>query len=84
MKNGKNVKMNIKWNFIIYSILLKNYTYIDIYDCLHQDIKNGGTPLHWASEKPILDAFLDAGCDIKSKVKFEHLVCSNKLIDIMH
>jgi len=32
-----------------------------------KDIKHGGTPLHWAMEKPIMDAFLELGCDILSK-----------------
>lgn len=29
-----------------------------------QDIKNGGTPLHWASSREVLDALIQRGCHI--------------------
>ena len=32
-----------------------------------QDIKNGGTPLHWAKEKEIIEALVEAGCLVNSK-----------------
>jgi calcium-independent phospholipase A2 len=32
-----------------------------------QDFKFGGTPLHWAKSKEILEALLDAGCIIDAK-----------------
>ena len=32
-----------------------------------QDIKNGGTPLHWAKNKEIVVALLEAGCHIDAK-----------------
>jgi len=32
-----------------------------------QDIKYGGTPLHWAKSGEILEALLEAGCSIDAK-----------------
>ena len=32
-----------------------------------QDIKNGGTPLHWAKTKEIVVALIEAGCHIDAK-----------------
>ena len=32
-----------------------------------QDIKNGGTPLHWAKNKEIAVALIEAGCHIDAK-----------------
>jgi len=51
-----------------------------------KDMKHGGTPLHWATEKPILDALINLGCKIEAKnftgatalhtmVKYKRLPC---------
>jgi len=32
-----------------------------------KDMKHGGTPLHWATEKPLLDALIGLGCNIEAK-----------------
>ena len=32
-----------------------------------QDIKNGGTPLHWAKEKEIIEALAGSGCQLETK-----------------
>ena len=51
-----------------------------------KDIKLGGTPLHWATEKPLLAAMIDCGCDIEARnsvgqtalhtmVKYKRLSC---------
>ena len=32
-----------------------------------QDIKNGGTPLHWAKTKEIVVALIEAGCLVDAK-----------------
>lgn len=32
-----------------------------------QDIKNGGTPLHWAKEKEIIEALAESGCQLEAK-----------------
>jgi len=32
-----------------------------------KDMKHGGTPLHWATEKPILDALIGLGCNIEAR-----------------
>ena len=32
-----------------------------------QDIKNGGTPLHWAKSKDIVVALIEAGCKVDAK-----------------
>jgi len=32
-----------------------------------KDIKYGGTPLHWAMDKPFLEAILEMGCNISAK-----------------
>mgnify|MGYP001357961131 FL=1 len=32
-----------------------------------QDIKNGGTPLHWAKSRDIAVALIEAGCYIDAK-----------------
>jgi len=32
-----------------------------------KDMKHGGTPLHWATEKPLLDALVGLGCEIEAK-----------------
>lgn len=32
-----------------------------------QDIKNGGTPLHWAKSKEIVVALIEAGCHVDAK-----------------
>ena len=32
-----------------------------------QDIKNGGTPLHWAKEKEIIEALAESGCQLETK-----------------
>merc|ERR1719319_285427 len=33
----------------------------------NKDMKHGGTPLHWVTDKPLLEALLDLGCNINSK-----------------
>ena len=32
-----------------------------------QDIKNGGTPLHWAKEKEIIEALAECGCQLEAR-----------------
>jgi len=32
-----------------------------------KDMKHGGTPLHWAIEKPLLDALIGLGCSIEAR-----------------
>ena len=32
-----------------------------------QDLKQGGTPLHWVTDKPLLELLLGLGCDINAK-----------------
>jgi len=32
-----------------------------------KDMKHGGTPLHWATEKPLLDALISLGCNVEAK-----------------
>jgi len=32
-----------------------------------KDMKHGGTPLHWATEKPLLDGLIGLGCNIEAK-----------------
>ena len=31
-----------------------------------QDMKHGGTPLHWCSSREVLDALIDRGCDVNA------------------
>ena len=31
-----------------------------------QDIKNGGTPLHWAKEKEVVEALAESGCRLEA------------------
>ncbi|XP_045450931.1 85/88 kDa calcium-independent phospholipase A2 [Melitaea cinxia] len=33
----------------------------------HQDMKRGGTPLHWAISREVLEALVDKNCDIHAK-----------------
>lgn len=51
-----------------------------------KDIKHGGTPLHWATDKPLLAAMIACGCDIEARnslgqtalhtmVKYKRLSC---------
>ncbi|KAI4470260.1 calcium-independent phospholipase a2 [Holotrichia oblita] len=50
----------------------------------HQDMKYGGTPLHWAVSRPVIDALVDVNCQINA-VNFQNrtalhvMVMRNKL-----
>ena len=37
-----------------------------------KDIKHGGTPLHWATDKPFMDALVGLDCDLEGKNKLGH------------
>ena len=32
-----------------------------------KDIKLGGTPLHWATDKPFMDALIELGCEVEAR-----------------
>ena len=54
---------------------------------LLQDIKNGGTPLHWAKNKEIAVALIDAGCHIDAK-NFNgdtalHVACQHGRLEVV-
>lgn len=37
----------------------------------HQDMKYGGTPVHWALSRPVIDALVDVKCQINA-VNFQN------------
>ena len=37
-----------------------------------KDIKHGGTPLHWATDKPFMEALVGLDCDIEARNKLGH------------
>ena len=56
-----------------------------------QDVKHGGTPLHWAKSKEIIEALIDSGCSVDARnfvgktalhvmVEHERLDCALALI----
>ncbi|KAK9502817.1 hypothetical protein O3M35_011519 [Rhynocoris fuscipes] len=57
----------------------------DVHSKLHpQEMKYGGTPLHWASSKEVIDALLDRNCDINalnfaSRTALHVMVMRNRL-----
>ncbi|XP_076272916.1 calcium-independent phospholipase A2 VIA isoform X3 [Rhynchophorus ferrugineus] len=44
------------------------------------DMKHGGTPLHWANSRQVIDALLDVNCNINA-VNFEHKTALHVMVE---
>lgn len=64
---AKNIFLYVAYAGLAFLLIRSGFVLLYInWNVYLQDMKFGGTPLHWASSREVIETLADMGCDVDS------------------